>query len=115
MDEFVPICCFCSIVRDDRHTESGKGPGMNLSTYPRSRQLPLSHRFIFSHGFCPECLVHYEGRMAVYRRTTVWGSLIETACRLVAGADRELGKRSSTVSTVENVLSHRDEASRTCY
>lgn len=111
MDEFVPICCFCSMVRDDRTKEAGKGLWMDLSTYTRRRQLPLSHRFVFSHGYCPDCVAHFDERMAAYRSTTVWKSLRDAARRLIAGADEELRKRSRTVSAVEDVPSGREEAS----
>jgi hypothetical protein len=89
MDEFVPICCFCSMVRDDKHTEAGKGRWLNLSTYARIRQLPLSHRFVFSHGYCPDCVAHHEERMAAYRRPTVWETLREAARRLMVEADTD--------------------------
>ena len=91
VDNFVPICCFCSMVRDDRNTEAGKGLWMNLSTYARSRQLPLSHRFVFSHGYCPDCVAHFDERMAAYRRTSVWGSLRAAGRRLIAEADGAVG------------------------
>ena len=84
MDEFVPTCCFCFKVRDDRNTEAGKGPWMDLNTYARRRQIPIRHRFIFSHGYCPDCVVHYDERMATYRSTTVWKSLRDAAHRLIA-------------------------------
>ena len=102
MDEFVPICCFCSMVRDDSNTAAGKGPWMHLDTYARSRQLPLSHRFVYSHGYCPDCVAHFDERMAAYRRPTVWESLREAGRRLIAGADRDqragLRKHPSMVS-----------------
>ena len=103
------------MVRDDRNTAAGKGPWMNLTTYARSRQLPLSHRFLFSHGYCPDCVAHFDERMAAYRRTTVWKSSREAARPLIAGADRELRKRPSTVSVVEDVLSDREEVSGPVY
>jgi len=115
VDDMVPICCFCSKVRDDRNTAAGKGPWMNLSTYARSRQLPLSHRFVFTHGYCLDCVAHFEERMAAYRRTTVWESLTEAARRLIAAGDAELRKRSSTVSAVEDVPLHREKASGVVY
>jgi len=111
VEEFVPICCFCSMVRDDRNREVGKGPWMNLSTYAKSRQLSLSHRFVFSHGYCPDCVAHFDERLAAYRQTTVRESLTEAARRLIAGADRELRKRSGAVSAVEDVSSGCEEAS----
>jgi hypothetical protein len=73
MDDFVPVCCFCLKVRDDRNMEVGGGPWVDLSTYAISRQLPLSHRFIFTHGYCPECVAHFDERMAAYRPTTARG------------------------------------------
>ena len=103
------------MVRDDRHTEAGKGPWMNLSTYARSRQLPLSHRFVFSHGCCPDCVAHYAERMAAYRRTNVWKSLREAARHLIAGSDGEMRRRSKTVSAVEDVLSSPEETSGAVY
>ena len=103
MEDFVPICCFCSKVRDDRKTAAGRGPWMNLSTYASSRQLPLSHRFVFTHGYCSDCVAHFEERMAAYRRTTVWKSLREAARRLVAGGDGDqrvgMRKRFSSVGS----------------
>jgi len=115
VDEFVPICCFCSKVRDDRNTAAGKGPWMNLTIYARSRQLPLSHRFAFTHGYCPDCIAHFDERMAGYRSTTVWKSLRDATRRLIAGADEELRHRSRTVSAIEDALSNGEEASETVY
>jgi hypothetical protein len=88
MDEFVPICCFCSKVRDDKNREAGKGPWVDLNTYALSRQLPPSHGFVFSHGYCPDCVAHFDERMAAYRPTTVWELLRKAGHRLVAGAGR---------------------------
>jgi hypothetical protein len=75
MDDFVPICCFCSKVRDDKNMEAGGGSWIDLNTYANRRQLSLSHRFVFSHGYCPECVAHFDERMAAHRQTTVWESL----------------------------------------
>ena len=88
MDDFVPICCFCFKVRDDQNMEVGKGPWVDLNTYAISRQLPLSHGFVFTHGYCPDCVAHFDERMAAYRPTTVWGSLREAGRRLFAGTCR---------------------------
>jgi hypothetical protein len=115
VDDMVPICCFCSKVRDDRNTAAGKGPWMNLSTYARSRQLPLSHRFVYSHGYCSDCVAHFDERMAAYRATTAWDSLRAAARRLIAGADGELRKGSGTVSAIEDVPPDREEASGAVY
>ena len=108
MEDFIPICCFCSMVRDDRNTEAGRGPWINLSTYASSRQLPLSHRFVFTHGYCPDCVAHFEERMAAYHRTTAGKSLREAARRLIAGGngDQRVGmrKRSSMVSVGARIL-----------
>jgi len=87
MDEVVPICCFCSKVRDDTNMEAGGGPWVELRTYAVRRQLPLSHRFDFSHGYCPDCVVHFEERMAAYRPTNVWESLREAGRRLFVQTD----------------------------
>ncbi|HXC67546.1 MAG TPA: hypothetical protein VN638_09015, partial [Nitrospiraceae bacterium] len=66
------------------------------------RHLPLSHRFVFSHGYCPDRVAHFEERMATYRQTTVWESLREAGRRLIAVADGDqrtvLRKGSSMVS-----------------
>ncbi len=66
MDDFIPICCFCSKVRDDTGVEAGKGPWMDLSAYAQDRQLPLSHGWAFSHGYCPDCVANFDERMALY-------------------------------------------------
>jgi hypothetical protein len=91
MDDFVPICCLCFKVRDDKSLEAGKGPWVHLSTYALSRQLPLSHGFVFTHGYCPDCVAHFDERMAAYRSTTVWGSLKslrEAGRRFIAGTSQ---------------------------
>jgi hypothetical protein len=110
VDDLVPICCFCSKVRDDRKTKAGKGPWIDLHTYAESRQVPLSHRFVFSHGYCPDCVAHFDERMAAYRASTAWDSLRDAARRLIIGAEGDLRKRSSTVGAVEDALSNREEA-----
>lgn len=74
MENIVPICCFCFKVRDDQNMEVGKGPWVALSTYAISRQLPLTHGFVFSHAYCPDCAAHYDERMAAYRPMPVWGT-----------------------------------------
>lgn len=103
MDNLVPICCFCSKVRDDRNTPAGKVPWKGLTTYAGSRQLPLGHRFVFSHGYCPDCVAHFDERMAAYRSRSVWDSLSEAVRRLIAGADGDLRKRSRTVTAGEAI------------
>lgn len=75
MNEIVPICCFCFKVRDDQGLESGQGPWVSLNAYAGSRQLPLNHGFLFSHGYCPDCVAHFDERMAAYCPTNVLGVL----------------------------------------
>ncbi len=58
-----------------RTWKPARGPWVDLNTYAVRRQLPLSHRFVFSHGYCPDCVAHFDERMAAYRPTTVWESL----------------------------------------
>lgn len=65
--------------------EVGKGAWVDLNTYAISRQLPLSHEFVFTHGYCPDCVAHYYERMATYRPTTAWESLREVGRRPIAG------------------------------
>jgi hypothetical protein len=77
MDDFVPICCFCLMVRDDQKMEFGEGLWVDLSTYAKSRHLPLSHSFVFTHGYCPDCVAHFDERLAAYRPTKAWGSFKE--------------------------------------
>ena len=77
MGDFVPICCFCLRVRDERNMEGGTGSWVELRAYAISRQLPLNHRFVFTHGYCPECVAHFDERMAAYRPTIVWRSVNE--------------------------------------
>ncbi|MEO5863743.1 MAG: hypothetical protein ABIQ79_01730 [Nitrospiraceae bacterium] len=91
MNDFVPICCFCSKVRDDTNMEAGTGPWVDLSTYARSRKLPSNHGFVFSHGYCHDCLAHYDERLAAYRSNPVLASLKslgETGRRLMARTGR---------------------------
>jgi hypothetical protein len=65
--------------------------------------LPISHRFVSSHGYCSDCVAHFDERMTAYRRMTVWESLREAGHRLIAGADGKRRKRPRTVSAVEDV------------
>jgi hypothetical protein len=74
VEYFVPICCFCSKVRDDKNMEVGKGPWVTLNTDAIRLQLPLTHGFVFSYGCCPNCVVHFDERMAAYRPMPVWGT-----------------------------------------
>jgi len=69
----VPICCFCFKVRDDKDKGVGKGPWVELNTYALRRQLPLTHGFLFSYGYCPDCVTHVDERMANQRPRPVWG------------------------------------------
>lgn len=66
--------------------EAGKGPWVDLNTYAKNRRLPLSHRFVFSHGYCPDCVAHFDERMAAYRSTTVRESLKKTGPHLYVEA-----------------------------
>lgn len=95
MDDFVPICCFCLRVRDEKNMEGGTGSWVELRAYALSRQLPPNHRFVFTHGYCPECVAHFDERMAAYRPTTVWGSLKETGqclCTEVGEGQHDVGR-----------------------
>jgi hypothetical protein len=91
MHDLVPICCFCSKVRDDTNREVGTGLWVDLSVYAIRRQLPLSQGFEFSHGYCPDCVAQYDERLAAYRSTPVWASLKsvgEAGRRLMARTGR---------------------------
>jgi len=88
MSDLIPICCFCFRVRDDKDAEVGKGPWVDLRTYAGERQLPLSHGFLFTHGYCPDCVAHFDERMAAYRPKSVWESLKEGGYRLLAETAR---------------------------
>jgi hypothetical protein len=71
MGDFVPICCVCFKVRDDTNMEAGKGLWVDLNTYAVSRQLPLSYEFVFTHGYCLDCIAHFNERMEAYRPPNV--------------------------------------------
>ena len=86
MDDLVSTCCFCLKVRDDQNMEAGSGSWVDLKTYARNRQLPLNHGFVFSHGYCPDCVAHFDERMAAYRSKTLWESLRAAGYRLVVEA-----------------------------
>lgn len=84
MDDVVTICCFCFKVRDDKNMEASKGPWVDLNTYAISRQLPLSHGFVFSYDCCHDCAAQVDERTAAYRPTTVWASLRDAGRRFFA-------------------------------
>jgi hypothetical protein len=69
----VPICCFCFKVQDDTNIEVGKGPWIDLNTYALNQKLPLSRGFLFSHGYCPDCVAHFDERTADHHPIPVWG------------------------------------------
>ncbi len=90
MDNFVPICCFCSKVRDDTNVEAGTGPWLELSIYVIRRKLSL-RQCVFSHGYCPECVAQYDERLAAYRSKPLWASLTS-----LGEAERRLKARTGT-------------------
>ena len=53
--------------------EAGTGPWMDLSVYLLRRKVRFNHGFVFSHGYCPECVAQYNERLK---------SLREAECRL---------------------------------
>ncbi|RPH80433.1 MAG: hypothetical protein EHM80_05245 [Nitrospiraceae bacterium] len=94
MDDLVPICCFCSKVRDDKGVELGQGSWVDLNIYAGSRQLPLKHGFVFSHGDCSDCIAHYGERMVAHRAKRFWESLKERGRSLLAEAGgRQRGEK----------------------
>ena len=104
MDNFVPICCFCSKVRDDTNMEAGKGPWMDLSLYVIRRKLPLSHGFVFSHGYCPDCVAQYNERLkslreAERRLTAKTGSGPRNTRELSRGRALVMPKKTQSVSS----------------
>ena len=68
--------------------EVGGGPWVDLNTYAIRRRLSLSHGFVFSHGYCPDCVAHFDERMAAYRPKTVRESLREAGRRYFVEAGR---------------------------
>lgn len=84
MDEFIPICCCCSKVRDDKGVKIGEGPWVDLKTYARNRHLLPGQRFIFTHGYCIDCLALFYQRMAIRQPTNVLTPLNQGEHRLFA-------------------------------
>ncbi len=104
MDDFVPICCFCSKVRDDTNMEVGKGPWMDLSLYVICRKLSFSHEFVFSHGVCPDCIAQYNERLkslreAERRLTTRTGSGQRHMRELLIGGGLIMSKKTESISS----------------
>lgn len=50
-ESFLPVCCYCKKLRDDKQGERGEGRWYNLEEY--LRQVKGVH---VSHGCCPNCL-----------------------------------------------------------
>jgi CheY-like chemotaxis protein len=50
-EDFLPVCCYCKKIRDDRQGEEGKGSWYNLEDY-----LKILKGVSVSHGCCPDCL-----------------------------------------------------------
>jgi|APIni6443716594_1056825.scaffolds.fasta_scaffold170481_1 hypothetical protein len=98
MGDFVPICCFCSKVRDDTNMEVGKGPWVDLNTYALSRQLPLSQEFVFTHGYCLDCITHYHERMLAYRLPNVEGVYVAERFKNTKGGELVMSSKTQSVS-----------------
>jgi len=49
-EEILPICLECKRIRDDSHSEPGKGPWISIEKY-----LTRKAGNHMSHGYCPEC------------------------------------------------------------
>lgn len=63
MRRIVPICCFCEKVRDDSGTESGRGPWQEFTFFMAAYMLGPDE-VMFSHTYCPDCLLLYRGVLA---------------------------------------------------
>ena len=103
MDHLVPTCRFCSKVRDDTNMEAGTGPWMDLSVYLIRRKLRFSHRFVFSHGYCPECVAQYHERLkslreAERRLTARTGSGQRHTRELLREGEHVMPKKAQSVS-----------------
>lgn len=49
-EKFLPVCCYCKKIRDDRPGEHGKGSWLSLEDYfSKSKGVNVSH------GCCPDC------------------------------------------------------------
>jgi DNA-binding response OmpR family regulator len=54
-ENFLPVCCYCKKIRDDRQGEYGKGNWYSLEDYfSKTKGVDVSH------GICPDC---YAGLM----------------------------------------------------
>jgi hypothetical protein len=56
---------------DDPNIEVDKGLWVDLNIYALTRQLSFSQEFVFTHGYCPDCVTHYQERMSAYRLPNV--------------------------------------------
>jgi CheY-like chemotaxis protein len=54
-ENFLPVCCYCKKIRDDRQGEFGKGNWYSLENY-----FTKAKGLCVSHGICPDC---YTGLM----------------------------------------------------
>ena len=80
--------------------EAGTGPWMDLSVYLIRRKLRFSHGFVFSHGYCPECVAQYHERLkslreAERRLTARTGSGQPHTRELLRGGEHVMPKKLS--------------------
>lgn len=59
------VCCICGLVRDDASSSHEAGRWIPLKTYRHAHQL-YSADVLFSHTYCPHCLVQVQERVRLY-------------------------------------------------
>ena len=78
---------------------------MNISVYLIRRKVPFSHGFVFSHGYCPECVVQYNERLKSLREaerglTAKIGSGQRHTRELSRGGEHGMSKKTRSVSSL---------------
>jgi len=61
----LPVCCICGLIRDDVALTPGRARWITLASYRSTHQMP-STDLVFTHTYCPDCLIQVQDRVRQY-------------------------------------------------
>jgi hypothetical protein len=55
-EDFLPLCCVCGLVRDNRTSHPNHQSWITLTSYRHSHKMPTAD-LAFTHTYCPACFL----------------------------------------------------------
>jgi hypothetical protein len=66
--QLVPVCCVCGLIRDEPGSLRGRMSWVTLGSYRKAHKLH-STELLFTHTYCPDCLVQAQERVREHFRS----------------------------------------------